>query len=49
MDGYLNFLKTNRWEFVVVDMLANGLAVIPGSPPTKVATGLPREFWEVVT
>ena len=48
MDGYLNFLKSNRWENVVIDMLGNGNAAIPGSPPTKIALGLAREFWEVV-
>ena len=46
--GYEAFLKSsNRWELIAVDIMANGAAAIPGHPPTPIATGLPREFWEV--
>src|SRR4029079_8614414 len=40
LTAYSNFLKTNRWENVLIDIMANGLAIVE-SPP------LPREFWEV--
>jgi hypothetical protein len=40
LTAYENFLKTNRWENVLVDIMANGLAIVES--PT-----LPREFWEV--
>jgi hypothetical protein len=44
--AYSNFLKTNRWEFLLVDIMANGAADLD---PTLagVQNGLPREFWEV--
>jgi subtilisin-like proprotein convertase family protein len=38
---------SNRWENVIIDMLGNGAAKIPGKTPVPVATGLPREFWEI--
>jgi len=38
--AYLNYLKTHRWEQIIVDVLANGAA----SP--AVTAGLPRDFWE---
>ena len=38
--AYENFLKTNRWENMLVDIMANGLAIV--EDPT-----LPREFWEI--
>jgi large repetitive protein len=40
LTAYENFLKTNRWENVLVDIMANGAAIVES--PT-----LPRDFWEV--
>jgi large repetitive protein len=46
--AYEAFLKANdRWQLIPVDMLGKGTAAIPGKPPTPVALGLPREFWEI--
>lgn len=40
LTAYANFLKTNRWENMLVDIMANGVAIV-------VEPTLPREFWEV--
>jgi subtilisin-like proprotein convertase family protein len=48
LTAYKNFLKTRRWETLYADILANGAAVIPGSPPTPIGAALPRTFWEEV-
>jgi hypothetical protein len=38
--AYSNFLKINRWENMLVDIMANGAAIV--EDPT-----LPRSFWEI--
>ena len=46
LTAYENFLKTNRWESLFVDIMANG-AVDLDPATTGVQNGLPREFWEI--